>query len=325
MRYLKGLALVTAASVGCTSGTIDIYTCDEQPTSESEPHCCPKGECVPMAPLGWEGPVLLWEGAEEDAPGCPARAAVTLYEGHGGLLATPQCPTCWCEPAPCVLSGLVASDSFMCAPGAPEAEYPAPNGWQGECVSPATVPASQLGSISFPPPSLAPCVSVTGPVITQGNYGWGTFARACGTAIPLVQCDGQQLCVPTSEPPPPGFRQCVFARGEQECPARFPDRHMYYNAIDESEVECSACACTDPEGGDCQALVHAFADAMCADELGSVMVTLASPQCVDPPDGSPLSAMAAEWIVTEPGSCIPQGGQPIGSAKPADPATFCCE
>lgn len=326
MRNLVLLSLLLLLPA-CQTGHIDVYGCKE-PCRDCEDPCtpCPHGECVPLPPLGWEGPVLLWVGSEEEAPGCPERAPNTVYEGHDGLTYTPQCPECSCGPSACVHSGLIAWGAADCLPAGSETPYPAPEGWQGECTSNGTIPEAQFGSIELLAPTEAPCEALTGTVPKQADIRWGTLARACQTSEPLGACDAATLCVPTSEPPPEGFSQCLFKEGDQgECPFGYPERRVFYEGIDTSAAGCTACACSPPEGGACLASMVAYEDALCLDAFTTGSPYLDAPDCTNAMPGYDLRGMSASWMVNEPGTCTASGGEPFGEAKPAIPATFCCQ
>jgi len=326
MRY-AALILLTILFPACRTGRIDVYSC-EDPCHTCEHPCdpCPTGECVELPPLGWQGPVLLWSGAPEAAPACPDRAPNLAYEGHDGLDREPTCPICTCGPSACQLSGLIANSAEgQCPAQGSTTPYPAPDNWNGTCLTAGTIPAAQVGSIEYPPLTEAPCEPHTGNVAEDG-FTWARLALACQSTDLPVACDATTICRPTSEPPPPGFSQCLFKEGEQaECPLGYPERQVFYGDLDASSVSCSPCACSPPEGGVCVALVHAYDDAACSAEFDATAVGLSGPECVNTMAGFDLGSMSAGWMTNQPGTCTPSGGEPIGEPKPTEPATFCCQ
>ncbi len=100
---------------------------------------------------------------------------------------------------------------------------------------------------------------------------------------------------------------------------------MFYQGIDTSAAGCTACACSPPQGGVCQAITSAYGDAACSAEFASNTAGLDSPQCNDTMPGLELQSMSATWMTNQPGTCTPSGGEPFGEATPAKPATFCCQ
>ena len=122
---------------------------------------CPVGECVRPAPLGWEGPVLVWAGKPDEVPECPSRAPLPVYEGYDGLAMQFFCPACECSESACVLPDLVAHSAPQCGSG-DTTPYPAPANWSGSCVSSGVVPDAELESISSPALTQAPCVPSAG-------------------------------------------------------------------------------------------------------------------------------------------------------------------
>ena len=48
------------------------------------------GACVATPPLGWEGPALLWLGADGNAPVCPSNAPIGASLAHADLRHAPR-------------------------------------------------------------------------------------------------------------------------------------------------------------------------------------------------------------------------------------------
>lgn len=325
MRYIALFGWVVLVA-GCTTGRIDVYSCMD-PCRECEHPCdpCPHGECVPLPPLGWDGPVLLWRGNIDAPQACPPQAPNPVYEGYDGLSYVAQCPPCSCGPAACTLPGPEIWDGPGCQGAA--TPYPLPDDWTGGCSSPALVPEASLGSVGFPVTQLSPCEPQEGTIVEKGDYHWALLARACQTTEPPAACDEATICVPTSEPPPPGFEQCIFLRGEiAECPLGYPNKRVFYSAIDTSSVGCTACACSPPVGGACDATLLGWSETGCAGSaIATGDISLTTPDCNEPLAGFDLASMEADWVQNIPGTCTASGGEPFGEAHPAEPATFCCQ
>jgi hypothetical protein len=327
--WLRLHAPAAAATLGCAILAIACnyhpYRCEDY--SECEGNACP-GECVPLPPIDFSGPSLLWVGNAVDAPGCPARASRKVYEGHADLDSSNQCPPCACTQPACVLpSGLTASTS-VCPNDGPLATltpFDAPAGWDGSCTSPTAIPPNELGSVTIDPVTISACKPVQ-QVPRDFSGSWGQFAFACtGEAIPGACGDPALACVPTSEPPPPGFQQClVYTReGEPTCPPEYPEKRVLYGGLEDTR-SCTACECTEAAPSTCVTSMSVYQDDDCTTPLfENYPVGTGNTQCLDTMP-LPLRSMKASWITNEPGACAASGGVPTGEAKPLERRTFCC-
>ncbi|WP_437671085.1 hypothetical protein [Sorangium sp. So ce131] len=309
------------------------------------PEAC-QGQCVPQAPLGWSEPALLWIGPPDRAPGCPAAAPTLGYEGHADFTAAPHpCPACLCDPpdASCELpAAWSAYAGFPCdVPGAPETSFAAPDGWDGACTSADAIAAGQMcdsaacvQSLQIPAPSVLPgsCAPriADGPGVPQEPGAAGSFAtlaRACiGTAF--APCaDPGMTCVPApptgDAAPPEGFLTCIHHEGEQECPATYPDRHIFYADVEDTRG-CAPCACAEPAGATCSVLASAFSDGACSQFVVGVVVSSEAPICNGVVPGTALGSKSAQVVHLDPGSCEPTGGDLTGDVELIGAATFCC-
>jgi hypothetical protein len=328
-----GIALVVvllgAPGAGCDALSYYPEDCADELRCPGNP--CP-GECVPLPPLGFDGPALLWIGPESEAPECPARAPKEVYVGHAGLGASFECPPCECTQPACEFpAGVTASDTNMCQ-GPGFTQFDAPPSWGGACTAAtAVITSNELRSVSIEPVTERPCKPVP-PDVTHdtGPNGWGTLARACrGEAIATVCNDPGMTCLPSAEPPPPGFRQCIIylRDGETQCPADYPDRFDFYGSLEDTR-DCTPCACTQTAPSQCSARVTGFQDVTCtvAAELFSTVADLGNTGCIPILSASAeLGSMDAEWVTNEPGTCATTGGEPMGQIVPIDPRIFCCQ
>jgi hypothetical protein len=201
--------------------------------------------------------------------------------------------------------------------------FDAPAGWDGSCTSPTTI-SSDLGSVTIDPVTVRACEPVQ-QVPRDFSGSWGQFAFACtGEAIPGACGDPALACVPTSEPPPPGFQQClVYNReGDPLCPPEYPEKRVLYGGLDDTR-SCTACECTETAPSSCTASVSTYQDVLCNAFVVGGMVSDA-PICLDVAAGATLRSMEATWLIDEPGSCVASGGVPTGEAKPLERRTFCC-
>ncbi|MGK3991654.1 hypothetical protein [Sorangium sp. So ce1024] len=310
------------------------------------PQACP-GQCVPRAPLGWSEPALLWIGPPDQAPDCPAAAPSIGYEGHAGFTAAPPraCPACLCDPpdASCELpAAWRAHASFPCGvPGAAETSFAAPEGWDGACTATNAVAAGQVcdgalcaQSLEIPAPRVLPgsCTARSaeapeGPGEPAPGGSFALLARAC-TGTVLASCsDPGATCAPAPPAgdgaPPEGFLTCIHHEGEQDCPATYPDRHVFHAGVEDTRG-CAPCGCGEPSGGTCSVLASAFSDGACSDFVVGVVVSSDAPLCSGIVPGTALGSRSASVIRFEPGACEPTGGEPTGDVALLDAATFCC-
>ncbi len=303
------------------------------------------GACIEMGTADFrQSPVLVWMGAEEEQPACPERAPTTFYEGYKDLSVNVECSKCSCGPSTCIMSKAMKVDPDPFCKGVNAKDYAAPDDWNGSCSSPSVMPPGSFASIKLVPATASPCEPIgdpvpktpgfaPGPKSFSNGVSWGTFAKACqGTAE--GQCkNSADFCVPTAEPPPPGFRQCVQyilpvdENKLPQCPVAFPDQFVFYASY-EGKAECSACQCGDPVGSQCVAAFSAYQDSACAGQPMSLFenVPANAGQCIDFA-GVPnaLGSMQAKWFMNNAGSCEPSGGELIGEVKAADPRLFCCQ
>jgi|GEM_PF-833653 len=338
---------ILCVAVGCGSvmgcwgaNRVDNYTCDDpcgngQPGRTCENPCgsC-VGQCISIPPIDFDGPMLLYIGPKNDAPGCPAHAPVNAYEGFADLLdSSYYCPPCKCSEPTCVLpEGVTASpETCMQGAGGVTTSLEAPAGWQGECTSPTM--ASNLGSVLIAPVTVQPCEPIV-EVVPDGDFDpiWKTLARACRGQVDNGRCaDPGLICMPTAEPPPPGFRQCISADAElgpdPQCPDTYPNKFTFYAGVNDTR-DCTECTCDQAPGVGCSAWVSLFGDDLCNVPILSTGLDnlSAMPACADiAMQGATLGSMEAFWMENEPGTCTPSGGVPVGEVVPEGPKVFCCQ
>jgi hypothetical protein len=140
----------------------------------------------------------------------------------------------------------------------------------------------------------------------------------------LGTCDLARVCI---APPPPGYRLCRVAYGSAAsvpCPSDWSDRHTGWRQVEEQRA-CSACSCGAPQGSSCEVLIKAYSDAACANERGSLVLTLSDGEkCVDLVTGTALGSKTAELLSSQPGVCPPSGGELVGEVILGVPVTYCC-
>ena len=319
--------------VGLDSTVTDTQGSDA-PTVEDAPSDGGPCTCMPPPPMGWAGPVDLYQGpSAAAAPSCSGAYGSVAFMGNAGLDTSPaSCSACACGAAtggtcgvhltyfhnPCGMTqggcntqtdGLIAGPCQLlttvdgvCA-GTPveafQADYA--QATAGSCVPGASMP--------------------TGPAPT-----WTTVAVACGLAAPADagSCAPTDLCVPPDTSAFPNL--CFMNAGMQSCaslPAPYNNPYVFFTAFDDARA-CSACSCGQPSptctlGG----TATFYADSACTVDVGSRTISMAS-ACYSLPGSSYYSRYAPGTNL--PGSCQPAGGSPGGSVTPraSSATTFCC-
>ena len=295
------------------------------PTSDAGETCA--GECLPSPELEWDGPMLVWMGAEADAPQCPAVAPAQTFTGYGYPDVPVTCGNCecsppsgWCVlPLPLTLTAAAAS----CAdngPGVAHTSFDPSFKWDGTCNGDNAIPAAKdCGGV--------PCVqSVTIAPLTINQDGClpkalppvnppplTIFARGCYDGLLPHLCSAQLArCVPTA--PGPEFKQCILLSGyarpqDVPCSPDYPNRSFFYP---KSTPHCAPCAC-EPPTSTCTSSISLFQDDMCgAPVLQTIEIGAEGPTCADVPPGSALGSKLASPPIYEQGSCHASGGAPLG-------------
>lgn len=277
--------------------------------------------CVPLAPPGWDGPFVLFDGPAGDAPACPASAPEMTFTAVADLVPpTPaQCDACSCGEPQGGTCGSVPLTAFQMQQPGPcggcSTDYLLP---PSGCVENILACGSNLGSITMS------AASATGGSCTPSIPGanvppleWTRALVGCAGMSPAIGCGPDDACIPQDSSFLPGG--CVMQAGDHDCPGpAYTDKHLaFLGATDDRG--CGACDCTPAEGATCTGKVILHDGPQCAqvivDGYGipsdctwkSVYTSLSVH--LDPPQG---------------GACTPGGGNPTGSASPSEPVTICC-
>lgn len=286
-------------------------------TSVGDGECPPDRVCVPPAPSGWSGPGVLAQQAERDEPvACPPGfddgPAVVA---HDGLVAGPAECSCSCEPLDADCSGAVEFGVSGTAGCNPSQDRSAPH--NGTCLDADTwdddyyfadTPIVDVGACLAKPSSMTP------PAM------FSTRASLCAaSSSDAAACEGDHLCTSLA-PAPFGDASCVWTDGVVDCPlgSEYSARSVLHRDIDDSRG-CTACSCGEIDGT-CDATIELRSGDACS---GSVLGEIVSGAGCGQVEGTVNSYRLVELVVN--GVCAPAtGGQPAGSATPADPLTVCC-
>ncbi|AKT40078.1 hypothetical protein [Chondromyces crocatus] len=336
LRALEGLLLppflLVAALMACKTGRIDIYTCPDPCKECADPCSCPEGTCVPPAPLGWEGPVLLWYGTPADEPECPERAPAPVYEGYRGLKTIPECARCECAPPSCELPQQVSASATDGMCGVPLVTRDFPEDWDGSCL--AIDPLMAPESLRVGATRMGACEPVTISV-QKASFGWETKAKGCKALRVTGKCElPHEECAPRLETVRDGFELCVFQGGDgrpespkpgwgPSCPEGYPQARVFYGGVAD-DSSCLPCSCGAPEGGECDAALTVYEGADCSGDSQMLPSSITNGSCVPYPHQSTLLSVDAVLETSNPGSCKPSGGNLVNGGTLLEPATFCC-
>ena len=298
------------------------------------------GTCVPIPPAGgWEGPYLLSLSPAGTTPACPEDAPSIAYQGYDGLNAPPaSCGACSCSASSggCAPPPSFTTSSKSCGDGSGMiTPFDAPLAWDGsctakDCISPAPTCAHPMSvqSLTAEPVVLTDQGCIPSIVTAQDSSAptWTTTALACA-GMPtkgLLCSDPGTMCVASAATST--FAMCLYHQSDVSCPPAYPAKHLVFSGFDD-ERACSACACSAPAGSACTATLNVFkdSDGTCSVPLLSDPVSSSGQSCFDlMPAGLPLGSKTVTDLAYQPGTCVPSGGEPVGTVEPSGPATICC-
>ena len=282
---------------------------------------CPGAECADDAPLGWQGPVWLWSGAEAEAPPCPEDTSVPVYEGHADLRSSGSCDACACTTPDCGFpEGVRISAGPDCVGEFVDILVP-PN-WDGSCFS--FPPVEDPISVFFQKSTRSDCVPIVSQMDKHVDFSWDTFARACTPTAVAESCSAvpTQVC---ATPPPEGFAQCLFREGESStCPTDYPELRRFHGAVDD-QSSCTPCSCQLPEASNCRVFMSLDMTSFCKFGGQGTVVDPAHEGCLTNYGPSQYASLRGEIKETEPDVCLAGGGAFVGEVLPVQPTTFCCK
>jgi hypothetical protein len=295
---------------------------------DAGPACGDAAYCVPAAPPGWTGPVLLFQGALKDlSPACPDPGLPGRFNGSGSFFGPTACTPCGCTPTSQLRCAAVVQlfDASACVNLVNTSVDLVP-GQGATCHSLGALPASASYKVAFQPATAqgSPTCSPGGTAPLGG--GFGAVAETCGAlAAGPGACVSGRLCV---QAPSGGFVRnmyCVEQVGDVACPGEpYTERHVYYTDKTDTRT-CTPCGCGTYDGGTCgPGTVHV--NAYAANGCPGAAQPLDPSACgVLPVDGGTWSAtVSGVPEVLEAGTCPPSGGVASGYAAPLNATTVCC-
>ncbi|HSY24360.1 MAG TPA: hypothetical protein VK841_19665 [Polyangiaceae bacterium] len=294
--------------------------------------------CVPAAPPGWQGPLLITEVLSPDAgpPGCANASWVDTLDLVGGPSADPASCTCNCGPP----SGIGCS--------APSASFFRDRYCTQPCATPTavgsactplsatgcgTTPHFEMGASSADGGACAPIATMSRPPLA-----WSSSASLCVPApsLELGACPSGQACVPAPDPASDPPVLCVAQQGNAVCPAGYGFRHAprseagadaggdggspYFEQANDGRG-CTACTCEAPSGAACTSSgIVAYDDSAC-----TMIAMTIEPDAGCLAFGAPnVTNATCAGAAVSGGRCAPTGGMPTGGVTLTSPYTICC-
>lgn len=278
----------------------------------ADPKCAAGFACSPPLQQGmFAGPAWLFDGADGQAPSCGGQLPQLVYEGHRDLVSTPAvCGKCTCDAATgtCNLGNLKMYTDGSCQQAAGQAPLAAAN----QCNDVNAFNANSY--IAAPPTFAGGSCQPNQPGLSKPAPSWGTKGVLCQGATSQAGCAPGGVCTPRPVAPF-GATLCVWAAGDQACPAGYPDKHSFWDGYTDTR-DCSICACGQPNAT-CTATTTLYDKQSCQGKFGNVAD---DGQCHQVGNASRMRTQ-----VTVTGTCAPSGGAPTGTVieGPAR-TTVCC-
>jgi hypothetical protein len=276
--------------------------------------------CVPDIPGGWKGPTEIFIGTANggvlpplptcddggapsfdgiaDASASPASCSCSCDSPTGGtcqstiqFFANIQCPITSCRSVTLDAGACVESDN-QC--GSTAVDFTASN------------PVAFGGS----------CAAVLDASISPASVGSEVRLCSVGT-VPAVSCGPGKKCVTngTSSFLATG---CIYQAGTANCPPGFKtQRYVFYTDAGDTRA-CTDCGCGAPAGASCGSLnINRYdGNTTCTGQANS---TVTDNGC-----HGVHSSLMLTTTLSNVGSCVPDGGQSIGSYAPSGATVICC-
>ena len=298
-----------------TGSTSDGST-DDASHAESESGnalACPDDQvCAAAVPVGWQGPITLLEGIQQ-APACPDAMPSQALVAFDGLDAPEVTCGCDCgEPhdTDCGSAIMAARAPNNCADEdffPPYVSFP-----PGSCVAITSYDAGSWTAdpANFPLAAVGNGICDPQAEVDVPETTWSSGFRGCGLAGAADACEDGGTCQPSVGP------VCIFQEGDHPCPsAVYSARTLVFESIDD-ERGCSDCSCGTPSGT-CNGTIQ-FSTNGCG-AFSIFEGSIPADSCAAHPGGT-----HAGYLLEPDASCLPSGGNPQGTAEPADPVTVCC-
>ncbi len=281
------------------------------------PPSCGVGKvCVPQPHVGWQGPLVLYEGPNgTPAPACEAGYPTALGgELLTGLEAGTAVCDCSCGNATniqCTAANLACYSSdcnavCLSALGDPTQSLAPGAGCSQTSLAGATV---RFGDPQ--PTNMGSCASASDHVIPEASFA--TAARVCGGAeTSLDGCAENELCSPEASA---SFAlHCVAQSGDATCLDPFYSvKHLLATGVTDTR-ECSQCGC-GPAVSTCDGEVQ-----LSTNSCTILVDSIPAGSCA----ASPGPGRFINYVPSPSGTCQATGGALSGAATEDGPLTLCC-
>ncbi len=327
--------------------------CDDAGVEEDGSSARCTGECVPNAPNGFHNPQPVYIGPNNGKyGGCPAELGEFGGVQYFGLnVISFGCPSCTCGAleGACAPPATIGVRAGMCNdPQATSIDFAGPTNWDGSCTNINAVQAGaecppgsgilcvqSIESAKMPPPVEA-CAPIAIPVLKAGSEvpWWTDIVLSCSANEAPQKCENatKDKCMPALPKDDPNWKYCVRAMmpGVHKCPEGLGSKYTkqevgYADYVDTRS--CTDCAC-EPKGSVCYGTLRLYNDDTCStNELTSSTLSSNMGECDNlQPPGESLSSKEFTDVLYVPGTCVPSGGEPFGTAGPDDATvvTWCC-
>jgi hypothetical protein len=309
----------TSTTAGGTSELDDTGTSDEGSSDDEVGPVCPQThECVPVAPEGWEGPVVLVESsADDDEPACEGSYPDVTAVGYDRLVAPPAECGCSCGEAVDVSCPLTLVARYWGADSTCSENVPAQYELSTTSCNnlPAPLDPNTYWTAAPVQATGGSCEAITHESIDTARFE--TRVTACGGAALVDGCAEDQICTPRADEPY-GDHLCVWKAGEDTCPAEYPESHaLYTDVVDERA--CDECTCASPTGL-CDSAVLTLLSQPCNAPISGIVT--ANGHCTG------TNSNQTRSVAVNPGQptafCLPSEGTATGAASPDGSITVCC-
>lgn len=291
--------------------------------------CGDAARCFRPPGEAWDGPVAIYKGAQDGNVGCGGNFGKPLWSGVFGPKGEPvTCDKCSCnsddrELLGCTGLTLQVNGSPTCQDTNP-VEIPVDPSNAGTCENLEGPQAGGVfdGSVRLLPGDAdARCGAAGGGVSQAPPVGVDGQVSVCGGGKDLGDCPGTEgRCVEVPDDAAVASI-CVIAEGDLDCPAGYPDKHLYGQTLIDDR-SCSDCVCGLTDGR-CSADILLWGEKDCA---GQQPLDIAEGgACAGGSNGFSSVSLGVSHLL-DGGTCSadPTGGQPRGGVALGDTATVCC-